>query len=109
MKINSAKEAETLSAIKRHDEVKELLPKINIEKKGKQYDIKALCLIFAYLMRLPELNESVQKDLEYILQKAPFYIEMMIQMAIVLAMEFKMGRSQKKVTAKNVLTIIDFS
>jgi hypothetical protein len=34
---------------------------------------------------------------------------MMIQMAIVLAMEFKMGRSPKKVTAKNVLTIIDFS
>ena len=109
MKINSPKEAETLSHIKRNDEVKELVPKVNVEKKGRQYDMKALCLILAYLMRLPELNESTRKDLEIILQKAPFYIEMMIQMAIVLAMEFKMGRSPKKVTAKNVLTIIDFS
>jgi len=71
--------------------------------------MKTACLIFAYLMRLEELNESVQHELEYILLKAPFHIEMMIQMAIVLAVEFKMRRSPKKVTAKNVLTIIEFS
>jgi hypothetical protein len=33
----------------------------------------------------------------------------MIQMAIILAMEFKFGRSKKKITAKNVLTLIGFS
>jgi hypothetical protein len=33
----------------------------------------------------------------------------MIQMAMILAMEFKMGRSRKRVTAKNVLTLIAFS
>lgn len=34
---------------------------------------------------------------------------MMINMAIMLAVEFKMGRSRKKITAKNVLTLIEFS
>lgn len=71
--------------------------------------MKAICLIYAYLMRLEDLNESVQKDLEYILSKAPYHIDLMIQMAIVLAIQFKMRQSPKKVTAKNVLTIIEFS
>jgi hypothetical protein len=30
-------------------------------------------------------------------------------MAMVLAMEFKFGRSRKRITAKNVLTLITFS
>ena len=35
--------------------------------------------------------------------------EMMIQMAMMLAMEFKMKRSPKRITAKNVSTLLDFS
>jgi hypothetical protein len=33
----------------------------------------------------------------------------MIQMAMALAMEFKFGRSKKRITARNVLTLIAFS
>jgi hypothetical protein len=36
-------------------------------------------------------------------------MEQMLQMAMVLAMEFKFGRSRKRITAKNVLTLITFS
>lgn len=72
-------------------------------------DMKALCLIIGYMLRMDDLNESVQEDLEFILSKTPYLIEQMIQMAIILAMEFKMGRSKKRITAKNVLTLIGFS
>lgn len=30
-------------------------------------------------------------------------------MAIMLAIEFKLGRSRKRITAKNVLTLLEFS
>jgi len=36
-------------------------------------------------------------------------MEQMLQMAMVLAMEFKFGRSKKRINARNVLTLITFS
>ena len=56
-----------------------------------------------------ELEQTLYEDLEFILSKTPYMIEQMIQMAMVLAMEFKFGRSKKRITAKNVLTLIAFS
>ena len=61
------------------------------------------------MLRMNELDETLEADLEYMLSKAPYLIEQMIQMAMVLAMEFKAGRSKKRITAKNVLTLIGFS
>jgi hypothetical protein len=62
------------------------------------------------MMRFSEVeNPSVQEDLHKILSKAPYLADMMIQMALVLAMEFKMKRSPKRITAKNVSTLLDFS
>lgn len=73
-------------------------------------DVKPLVLIIGYLMRFSEIDEPVLKeDLEKILSKAPYLAEMMIQMAMVLAMEFKMKRSPKRITAKNVSLLLDFS
>lgn len=45
-------------------------------------DMKALCLILGYLMRLEDVNQHFEKDLEYILQKSPYLITMMIEMAM---------------------------
>lgn len=109
MTVKNADEAAALHKIKQNDEVKEYLPKINPQKKGRQYDMKALCLIFGYLMRIDEMTETLQPALEEILSKAPYHVELMIQMAIVLAMEFKMKRSPKRVTARNILTLLEFS
>lgn len=60
-------------------------------------------------MRLDEINEDVQPALEDILSKAPYHCELLIQVAMMLAIENKAGRSPKKVTAKNIITIIEFS
>lgn len=40
--------------------------------------MKALVLILGYLLRSPEINESVKEDHEFILGKAPYHIELMI-------------------------------
>lgn len=71
--------------------------------------MKALVLILGYLFRVNDINDSVKEDVEFILGKAPYHIELMTQMAIMLAIEFKLGRSRKRITAKNVLTLLDFS
>ena len=72
-------------------------------------DMKALCLILAYLMRLNEIDEFFSSDIEIILAKAPFLITLMIEMTMQLAMDFKMKRCPKRITAKNVITLIEFS
>jgi hypothetical protein len=89
--------------------VKELIPK-QTNKRGRQMDMKSLCIILAYMMRLSELDAKIfEKDLEFILGKAPFLIQLMIEMTIQLAFEYKMKRSKKRVTIKNFITIIEFS
>lgn len=72
--------------------------------------MKALCLILAYLMRVGgDLKKNFEKDMEFIMQKAPYLIQMMIEMTMTLAIQFKMKQSRKRITAKNVITLIEFS
>lgn len=40
-----------------------------------------LCIILAYMLRMNELNESLQEDLEYILSKSTYLIEMMLMVS----------------------------
>lgn len=73
-----------MNKIKNNDEIKEkeLIPKVT-NKRGRQMDMKALCVILAYLMRLEELDHpSFVPDIEFILGKAPYLITMMIEMTI---------------------------
>lgn len=53
--------------------------------------------------------ESVQKDLEVILRSIPSYIDIMLSQTMMLAQAFKMGQSPKRITAKNIMTLIQFS
>ena len=108
MKVKNDNQKQMLTAIKTDEAVKELLPKM-AGKMAEPVNMQALCIILAYMLRMNELNEHLQEDLEYILSKAPYMVEQMIQMAMVLGLEFKMGRSRKRITAKNVLTLISFS
>lgn len=57
MKVTNKEQQAALSKIKNNDEIKEkeLIPKIT-NKRGRQMDMKALCIILAYLMRLEELD-----------------------------------------------------
>lgn len=108
MKVKSPGEEQALKKIKSDDALKELIPKLN-GKMGEQMSMHALCLILAYMLRMNELNEDTQENLDYILSKVPYQMEQLIQMAMVLGIEFKQGRSKKRITAKNLLTLISFS
>jgi hypothetical protein len=88
MKVKSPKEQQVLTAIKTDDALKELIPKLN-GKMGDQMSMHALCLILAYMLRMNELDESTQENLDYILSKAPYLLEQMVQMAMILGIEFK--------------------
>lgn len=77
MKLKSEEEKLTLAEIKKDDNVKELIPKVS-GRMAEMLNMQALCIILAYMLRMNELNESVQEDLEYILSKAPYMIEQMV-------------------------------
>ena len=62
------------------------------------------------MLRMSEAEEeAIKEELNYVLSKAPYLMEQMLQMAMILAMEFKFGRSRKRINARNVLTLITFS
>lgn len=54
-------------------------------------------------------NEGISKDLEVILRAIPSYMDIMLTQTMMLSQLFKMGRSPKKITAKNIMTLIQFS
>lgn len=74
MKVKSEKEQLALTEIKKDDFVKDLIPKLS-GKMGEQLSMHALCLIFGYMLRMNELNESTEENLEYILSKTPYLME----------------------------------
>jgi hypothetical protein len=51
-------------------------------------------------------NEGVRKDLETILRAIPSYMDIMLTQTMMLAQLFKMGRSPRKITAKNIMTLM---
>lgn len=108
MGIKSEKEKVIINAIKNDENVKELIPKVTANRVP--VNLKALCLTLAYMLRMNEIEDPVmQEELNYVLSKAPYLLEQMLQMAIILAMEFKFGRSRKRINARNVITLIAFS
>lgn len=54
-------------------------------------------------------NEGLKKDLETILKAIPSYMDIMLMQTMMLAQLFKMGRSPKRITAKNIMTLVQFS
>lgn len=79
VKSRSNEMAQQLQAIKTDDATKELIPKA-----GKVAEIMngpTLCIILAYMLRMNELNDSLQEDLEYILSKSTYLIEMMLMVS----------------------------
>ena len=54
-------------------------------------------------------NEGLKKDLELILRSIPSYMDIMLTQTMMLSQLFKMGRSPKRITAKNIMTLIQFS
>jgi len=53
--------------------------------------------------------ESVRDDLEKILRAIPSFMDIMLSQTMMLAQAHKMGQSPKRITAKNIMTLIQFS
>jgi hypothetical protein len=83
-------------------------------KEGVQVQTKAICMLMAhmggYLDKHYNLDDpKVQKDLETILRNIPSYIDIMIMITMYLVMERKHGRTEKNITCKNIIALIQFS
>ena len=63
-----------------------------------------------HLEKFYDLNDpSVQKDLETILRNLPSYIDIMITITMWLVQQAKMGQTNRMITCKNILALIQFS
>jgi hypothetical protein len=51
-------------------------------------------------------NPGIAEDIDTILRAIPSYIDIMLTQTMMLSQLYKMGQSPKKITAKNVITII---
>ena len=111
MKVKNKEEFEILKRIKAYDEVKEAIPKANPNKPPIQ--VKPICLLMGYMYNIlldeDLAQEGIKEDLEKILRSIPSYIDIMLSQTMMLSQMFKMGRSPKKITAKNIMTLIQFS
>lgn len=88
LKIKTQAEQQVMAKMRNNEEVKDLVPK-DTQRRSKQANPKALVLIIAYLMRLEELeNTAVDKELESILQMAPYHMNLMLEMGIMLAVQY---------------------
>jgi len=113
MKVRSKDELEILKRIKELDEVKEAIPTAKQDAKKGAVQVKPICLIMGYMYNIIEKkdldNEGIAKDLEKILRTVPSYFDIMLQQVMMMSQMYKMGRSPKKITARNIMTIIQFS
>merc|ERR1719460_263029 len=118
MRVRSEAELAILRRLRAADVVKEALPKVSAkkEKQGQEQSpvqVKPICLLVGYmngiLTEADMADEGLQKDLETILRAIPSYMDIMLTQTMMLSQLFKMGRSPKKITAKNIMTLIQFS
>jgi hypothetical protein len=113
VKARSKEMEEQFKLIRTDEATKELIP---IKAQGKLAEIlnfPTLYILLAYMLRMNELNESLHEDLQYILSKATYLIDMMLMVTNALRQQMMMLAMQrqpfKRITAKIALTLIHFS
>jgi hypothetical protein len=117
IKVKSKQELQTLMQLKSRPEIKEALPSVSTVKfldQEKQIQVKPLCILMAHMLDIIDdhfdpNDPEFQKELETILRVVPSYLDIMIMIVIFLSQQFKMGKSKKQLTARNILACIQFS
>ncbi len=109
IKPRNEEAAKALAAIKSDDATKELIPAKVAPPLDKLLNMPSLCIVLAYMLRMNEMNEHLEADLEFILSKATFLIEMMLFVCNMIKMESQMKRINKRINARNVVALIEFS
>lgn len=78
LKPKSPEAAAQLKKIQQDDALKELVPKVT-GKLQEIFSMPAYLIALGYMLRMNEINQDLQEDLEYILSKATYLVEMMLQ------------------------------
>ena len=82
VKPRSEQMANQLKKIMQDDATKELIPaKLAGTKIGEVLNMPSLNIILAYMLRMDELDDSLQEDLKYILSKSTYLIDFMLEVA----------------------------
>ena len=112
MRCNSEAEFAILDKFKKREECREIIPKESKDKK-RNINVKPIILLVAYMFDfLSELSDKekeelgINEDIDTILRAIPSYIDIMLSQTMMLSQMYKMNQSPKKITAKNIMTII---
>ena len=110
MKIKSLEEANVLQKIKADEHIHTYVPREQ-SRKGQNVEKKPLLILLAYMLQMEELEQLDKNDIAEILKKVPAYVEIMLEVCKEVSTIFKMtrGRRGRRIIAKNIITILDFS
>jgi len=116
MKVKDKAEFGVLTKYKSMDKIKEAIPKQTKDPRF-QLQVKPICLIMAYMNDLWDQKDldkcpTIKADLENVLRMLPSFLDIMLEVTMELAQAAKRntpGVPKKRLTAKNVMTLIQFS
>lgn len=69
----------------------------------------SLCMILGYMLGMNEIDDSLKEELDFILSKSTYLIEMMLVVTNMMRSEYMMRNIKKRIPAKTVLNLINFS
>lgn len=108
VKAKSQDDLNTQRRLKDLEKIQELLPKA-VSRKNINLNLKPLLLILGHMMRAEEINHpSIAEDVAYIRKETPYHLQSLLEVCFELNKMFATGLSKKKITGKNIETIIKF-
>lgn len=112
MVVISEDELNVCKRLKSLEEVRPYIPKLK-NPKLPEIQVKPIVLLVAHmhgLLRKEELKiGKIEENIEEMLKAFPSLIDVMIEQTMMLSQMFRMGRSQRRIFAKTILTQIQFS
>ena len=108
------KERAMLTAVCQDQNFLMSLPRNEDPEKQLEIQVKPIFLLQAhmhgYLEKYYDVNDpKVQKDLETILRNIPSYLDILIMTTMHLVQLRKLGKTDKNITCRNILALIQFS
>lgn len=114
MKVSSELEKVVLERMRNLPEIMHSIPNQKDMTEEMEVQIKPLCMLMAhmhgYLDKYYDVNDpQVQKDMETILRNIPSYIDIMMMTTMWLINQRKAGHTEKNITCRNILALVQFS
>ena len=122
VKVRSVDELKKLKELKERPEVNSIIPKSSIELKNEKEEVeevrkiqvKPICLLMAYMHGVLDQHfdmndQNTRRDLETILRAIPSYLDILLVLGMFLSTQFRLGQTKKRITCRNIISIIEFS